>query len=291
MRVNNLNKQYANSNQGSTRRLATITTTALALSAALFSLNSFAGAWVGEKGTAYTKLGFSTFSSDEYRGTNPSFVDFDSTGVSLYGEYGLGNKFAVFGSLLNQSYDQRDTELGDTSASGFGDVEIGLRYQWQAEPFVLSTSFLIKTPALYSSEDGLGNNQNDYEAKVLLGKGLNKFGYLGMELGYRVRAGEPSDEYRYLLEYGFSVGDSLYFRTKLDGILSANNAESAAFNAENLSNPLEFDAGKLELTTGWTFGDNSSLKGYGAEFTYTREIYGHNILQGNRFELGLTKVF
>jgi hypothetical protein len=257
----------------------------------LFSLNSNAGAWVGEKGSAYTKLGFSTYSADDYHGSNPTFIDFESSAVSLYAEYGLGHNFAIYGSLLNQSYDQRDTELGETSASGFGDTEIGIRYQWQADPFVLSTSFLVKTPFLYDADDGLGNNQTDYEAKVLIGKSLNKYGYLGAELGYRLRTGDPSDEYRYLLEYGFNASENLYFRTKLDGILSANNSDSATFNSENLSNPFEFDSGKLELTSGWAFDANSALKGYGAELTYTREIYGDNILKGNRFELGLTKVF
>ena len=264
---------------------------ALSVSAMIFSFNSSAGAWVGEKSTGYAKLGFATYSADDFLGTNPTFVDFESQSASLYAEYGLGNKFALYGSLLNQSYDQEDTELGKTSASGFSDTEIGIKYQWQANPFVVSTSFLVKTPFLYDAEDGLGNNQTDYEAKVLIGKSLNEYGYFGLEFGYRLRTEDPADEYRYLIEYGFNITDNLYFRTKLDGILSANNATDITGVSEDLSNPLEFDSGKLELTTGWSFDKNSALASYGVELTYTREIYGDNILQGNRFELGLTKVF
>lgn len=273
------------------RRLCTVTMSVVAMSAMLFSLNATAGAWVGEKGAGYTKLGFSTYKAEDYHGKNPTFIDFESTSTSLYAEYGLGNKFALYGSLLNQSYDQRDSVAGKSSASGFSDTEIGVRYQWQANPFVVSTSFLIKTPFLYDEGDGLGNHQTDYEAKILIGKSLNEYGYFGAELGYRLRQGDPSDEYRYLLEYGFSVNENLYFRTKLDGILSANNSDAIAENTGNLSNPFEFDSGKLELTGGWNFDKNSSLKGYGVEVTFTREIYGDNILEGNRFELGLTKVF
>lgn len=271
--------------------VAALLTTGLAVSATLFSLNASAGAWVAQEGAGYTKLGFATYKADDYHGSNPTFVDFESNSVSLYAEYGLGNQFSLYGSLLNQSYDQRDTESGKSSASGFGDTEIGIKYQWQANPFVVSTSFLIKTPFLYDADDGLGNDQTDYEAKVLIGKSLNEYGYFGAEFGYRLRQGDPSDEYRYLLEYGFSVNDNLYFRTKLDGILSANNSDVSTENTTNLSNPFEFDSGKLELTGGWNFDKNSSLKGYGVELTYTREIYGDNILKGNRFELGLTKVF
>ena len=256
------------------------------------SVNATAGAWVGEEGTGYAKLGYSTYEANDYRGNNPTFENFESNSVSFYGEYGLGKSFAIYGSLLHQSYDQTDSALGESSASGLGDTELGLRYQWQADPFVLSTSFLVKTPFLYDAEDGLGNNQTDYEAKVLIGKGLDKYGYIGAEFGYRLRNGAPSDEYRYLLEYGFSVNENLYFRTKLDGILSANNSDAPAgsFNG-NLSNPFEFDSGKLELTAGWNFDKSTSLKNYGVEITYTREIYGENILEGNTIQLGLTKVF
>ena len=280
-------------NKIAARRFIPFTGAAVAVSAMLFSLSSSAGAWVGAKGDGYVKLGFATYKAENYHGINPTFIDFESTSTSLYAEYGLGNKLALYGSLLNQSYDQRDTVAGKSSASGFSDTEIGIRYQWQANPFVVSTSFLIKTPFLYDAEDGLGNHQNDYEAKILIGKSLNEYGYFGAELGYRLRQGDPSDEYRYLFEYGFNATDNLYFRTKLDGILSANNSDASAVsvNMGNLSNPFEFDSGKLELTGGWSFDKNSALKGYGVEVTYTREIYGDNILEGNRFELGLTKVF
>lgn len=264
----------------------------LAASVAMISANASAGAWVPEKGNGYIKLGYADFTSTGFRGNNPNFESFDGENTSLYVEHGLGNKFAVFGSLLYQSYEQSDTELGLTSASGFGDAEIGVRYNWVDEPFVLSTSLLLKTPFLYDEDDGLGNDQEDYEFKVLLGKGLNKYGYVGAEIGYRLRSGEPSDEYRYLFEYGFNLNKNVYLRAKLDGILSADNSDSLeTLNEDNLSNPLEFDSGKVELATGWNFDKNSSLKGYGLEFTYTREIYGSNILEGNTFQLGITKVY
>lgn len=264
----------------------------LIISSLTLSTASSAGAWVGSEGSGYIKLGYANFTSDTYRGINPTFKEFEGNNTSLYAEYGLGNNFALYGSLLHQSYDQEDTLNGVSNASGFADTEIGVRYQWQANPFVLSTSFLVKTPFLYDEEDGLGNNQEDYEAKVLIGKSLNEYGYVGLEVGYRLRTGEPSDEYRYLIEYGFNITKDIYFRTKLDGILSAENADdSAVLISGNLSNPLEYDSGKLELTTGYNFNKNGALKGYGVELTYTQEIYGKNILEGDSIQLGITKVF
>lgn len=264
----------------------------IALSINLASVNASAGAWVAAKGSGYIKVGYADYHSNTYRGNNPSFKNFDGQNTSLYAEHGLGNDFALYGSLLYQTYDQEDTLTGKSSASGFSDTEIGIRYQWQADPFVLSTSFLVKTPFLYDEEDGLGNAQEDYEVKVLLGKGLDEYGYVGAEFGYRLRSGAPSDEYRYLIEYGFNINKNIYFRTKLDGILSAENSNvTDDISAGNLSNPLEFDSGKVELTTGWNFNNNSSLKGLGLELTYTREIYGKSILQGNSIQLGITKVY
>lgn len=268
-----------------------ISFSAVALTLAISSSSALAGAWVGEKGSGYVKLGYTDFSSTTYRGVNPSFERFEGQNTSLYVEHGLGNNFALYGSALYQSYQQDDAITGRSEASGFGDTEIGIRYQWQADPFVLSTSFLVKTPFLYDEDDGLGNNQEDYEVKVLLGKGLDKYGYVGAEFGYRLRTGEPSDEYRYLLEYGINVNENVYLRAKLDGILSANNSDSDVAISDNLSNPLEFDSGKLELATGWNFDKKSSLSGFGLELTYTREIYGENILQGNSIQLGITKVY
>ena len=62
------------------------------------------------------------------------------------------------------------------------------------------------------------------------------YGYIGAEAGYRFRSEDPSDEYRYLLEYGISAGDNLYFRTKLDGTESAGNGKQQSGGADsNLS--------------------------------------------------------
>lgn len=281
-------------------------TVSIALSSTMIAMPSYAGAWVGDKGAGYLKLGYADYNADKMRPSNADLVEFNGENTSLYFEHGLGNNFAVYGSLLHQSIDQTKwidhdnnastAKILDTqSNSGFGDTEVGIKYQWQANPFVVSTSFLVKLPSLYDEDDALplGNGQEDYESKILIGKSLNELGYFGIEAGYRYRSGAPSDEYRYLIEYGYSVNDSLYLRTKLDGTLSAKNADDSAvidLNS-NASNPLEFDSGKLELTAGWNFDKHSSLSGYGIEFTWTQEIYGENILEGDSYQLGITKVY
>jgi len=278
----------------SNTQLASATFSAtIILASALFSTQASAGAWVAEKGKGYTKVGISDYSATEFFGEQPDLGEFEGSSVSFYGEYGLGSNWGIYTSVLYQDIEQTNASGESTSNSGLGDLDIGLKYQWQADPFVLSTSFAVKLPNLYDEDDELplGNGQEDYEFRVLLGKSLNRYGYLGFELGYRFRTDEPSDEIRYLIEYGVNLSENFYLRTKLDGIESANNADvSAAIG--NLSVTPEFNIGKLELTAGWNFGKaDSSGKRWGAEITYTDDLYGDDTLSGDGVQIGLTRVF
>jgi len=281
-------------NTPSNTQLASATFSAtIILASALFSTQASAGAWVAEKGKGYTKVGISDYSATEFFGEQPDLGEFEGSSVSFYGEYGLGSNWGIYTSVLYQDIEQTNASGESTSNSGLGDLDIGLKYQWQADPFVLSTSFAVKLPNLYDEDDELplGNGQEDYEFRVLLGKSLNRYGYLGFELGYRFRTDEPSDEIRYLIEYGVNLSENFYLRTKLDGIESANNADvSAAIG--NLSVTPEFNIGKLELTAGWNFGKaDSSGKRWGAEITYTDDLYGDDTLSGDGVQIGLTRVF
>lgn len=263
------------------------------LTTALFSTHAHAGAWVAEKGNGYTKVGVSDYSATDFFGDQADLGEFEGSSVSFYGEYGFGNNWGIYGSALYQDIEQTNVSGASTGNSGLGDLDVGVKYQWQAQPFVLSTSFAVKLPFLYDEDDALplGNGQEDYEFRVLLGKSLNQYGYLGFELGYRFRTDEPSDEIRYLIEYGINLNENLYFRTKLDGIESANNADSSIISG-NLSVTPEFNIGKLELTAGWNFGKaDSSGKRWGAEITYTDDLFGDDTLQGDGIQIGVTRVF
>ena len=274
-------------------QLATVLVSALS-----FSQFSLAGAWVSGEGNGYGKLSYNDYSADEFKGDNADFGEFNGSNITYYGEYGIGNNLAIYGSVLYQRLDQSDASGNQVTSNGLGDAEIGVRYQWQADPFVFSTSLLAKLPYLYDENDALprGSGQEDFELRFLIGKSLYPYGYIGVEAGYRLRTGEASDEYRYLLEYGVDINANVYFRTKLDGIKSAKNAdEITGGNATvgNLSLAPEFDLGKLELTLGYNFGEyNKSIPSrWGVELTFTQEVYGKNSLQGDTVQLALTRVF
>lgn len=266
----------------------------LAFSLPLLSLQAYAGAWVPEEGKGYVKLGVSDYEATDFFGTNNDFTEFSGNNYSLYAEHGLGNKLAIFGSLLYQDIEQTDGSLNTQSATGLGDLELGLRYQLTEGPNIFSVAYITKLPYLYDEDDTLprGNGQVDHEFRLLYGRSLHPYGYIGVEAGYRLRNGNPSDEYRYLVEYGFSATKNLYFRTKLDGIESARNADSVTTGAGNLSVTPEFDLGKFELTVGWNFDKKSgSDSQWGLELTYNKDLYGTNALDGDGFQLGLTRVY
>lgn len=251
---------------------------------------SWSGAWVPSKGNGYAKLAYAYYNADDVFGSGLDDGEFTGINYSFYGEQGLGNNFAVFGTVLYQDLEQTTAGVA-TESSGFGDLELGLRYQWQAEPFVFSTSFLVKLPNLYDEADELprGNGQEDYELKFQIGKSLNQYGYYGVEFGYRMRTAAPSDEYRYLLEYGINVNKNFYLRSKLDGIKSVENADTAADSANLILAP-EFDLGKLELTAGWTFGQAKDTS-WGVELTYNHDLYGDDTLRGNGFQVGIARKY
>jgi len=264
------------------------------LSLAAISQSSFAGAWTAAEGAGYNKLAVSSYEASDFYGDSEGFNEFKGTNYSLYAEHGLRDDLTFFGTLLYQNLEQTDAAGIKTDGSGFSDVELGLRRRIVEGPTVVSASLLVKLPHLYDENDELprGNGQTDYEARILLGRSLYPYGYIGAEAAYRIRTEDPSDEYRYLIEYGISAGDNLYFRAKLDGTESAKNGKSIANDETNLSATNEYDLGKFEFTVGWSFDKKNDAKSkWGLEATYNEDVYGNNALNGGGYQLGLTREY
>lgn len=253
-----------------------------------------AGAWTAAKGTGYNKFAYSSYEATDFYGDNEDFNKFQSQSISVYAEHGLEDDVTLIGNFLYQDLEQTNSAGEKTDSTGFSDVELGFRKRLIDGPTVVSTSFLVKLPYLYDKRDDLprGNGQTDYEVKIALGRSLYPYGYVGLEAGYRLRTEDPSDEYRYLLEYGISAGDNLYFRTKLDGIESAKNGKDISRGDNNLSATNEFDLGKFEFTVGWAFDKKPGAKSkWGIEATYNDDAYGDNALNGGGFQIGLTREY
>lgn len=260
-----------------------------------------AGAWTAKKGDNYLKGAVNYFDTSSRFGEEGTFENFRNQNFNVYWEHGLRDDLTFFATGSLTDLENRADGV-ETSNTGVGDIDVGLRYRLIDGPVIVSVQGLFKAPYLYdeNSELPLGNGQEDYEGKVLFGKSFGPLGYGGLELGYRHRSEAPVDEFRFLVEYGFDVSEQVYLRTKLDGIHAVESSDAVNtgggfipggsigdnVQALNPQLPLEFDLGRLEYTAGYKFGN-----GFAAEITGTTAVYGDNTLRGTNIQFALVASF
>jgi len=252
----------------------------------------FAGAWTMQKGQLYDRAAFNYYSADDQFDKHGARTDFTDNGkfrdmnISNYVEYGLLDNLSIINSVYYKAIKKEDDTLKQKT-QGIGDIDLGAKVQvMKLAEGILSTQALVKIPWAYNRNDDLplGNGQVDLELRLLYGHSLYPYihGYCNLELGYRWRLQDPSDELRYLLEFGMDFTKEFYGRVKLDGIYSLDNGE----HFDNSGNPTitnNFDLGKLDLTFGYKLS-----KRWGLEASYTPEIYGKNTAAGATYTLAVT---
>lgn len=254
-----------------------------------------AGAWTAKEGDTYLKGAVNYFSTSDRFGfddANDGFEEFSNKNFNVYGEYGIKDNLTFFatGSLAEIENDANGVSVSNT---GVGDIDLGLRYRLIDGPVIVSVQGLFKAPYLYSedAELPLGNGQEDFEGKLLIGKSFGKLGYGGLEAGYRFRTDEPVDEFRFLVEYGINATEKTYLRTKLDGIIAAGSSDTGddIFDATQSLNPqlpLEFDLVRVEYTVGYKFTDT-----WAGELTGTTAVAGSNTLNGTNIQAAIVATF
>jgi len=253
---------------------------------------SFAGAWTAKQHAFYEKLAFSFYYSNETfdktgrRGDMPNNGKFTDYNISNYFEYGLFDSLTVINSLAYK-WLENDTDQSLSKGYGLGDVDLGVRYKLldSDKIGIVSTQMLVKIPGTYDKMDPLplGNGQFDTEIRLLYGRSLYPWipGYANVELGYRWRAEDPSDEVRYLIEFGVDITKSMYTRAKLDGTLSVDNGKKT----DGSGNPTatnNFDLGKLDIALGYKL-----TPAWGVEVSYRPDIYGQNTAAGANYSLAV----
>jgi hypothetical protein len=250
----------------------------------------FAGAWTMKRGQMYNKLSVNyyytkkNFDEHGHKHSLPNDGEFYDFNLIWYQEYGLLDKLTILSSIPYKHLHYEDDNF-ESESWGFGDIELGLKFCLLENPVVLSVQSKVKIPEAYDENKDvpLGNGQWDGELRILLGKSLWPFpAYFGVEGGYMWRAEAPADEFKYLLEFGYTISEKLSFRTKLDGTLSADNAERVTDILGNPQLGYEYDLGKLELTATYKIRGNLYL-----ELTYTPYIHGEAISAGNSYSLAI----
>lgn len=258
---------------------------------AVCATSGFAGAWTAGKYAVYEKLSYNyyyahqSFDESGNRGATPDHGKFTDHNVSNYLEFGLTDDLTLINSL-SYKWLENDTDQALVKGYGLGDVDLGLRYKLLDKPAgIVSSQLLVKIPGAYDRNDPLplGNGQFDTELRLLYGRSLYPVlpGYGNVEIGYRWRADGPSDEIRYLVEFGVDISHDFYTRAKLDGILSLDNGTKRD-SGGNPTTTNNFDLGKLDLTVGY-----KATPSLGVEVSYVPELYGQNTAAGATYSLAL----
>ena len=260
----------------------------------LFSVpfNAFPGAWTQPKGTQYNKFALNLFWSTHSYDLDCDFVllsnngEFQDLNLSWYQEYGLLETFTLITSIPYKYVRYEDDSLvSDTW--GAGDMDLGGKILLIEKPLVMSLQAMMKVPLGYDKDEvvPIGNGQVDAELRLLFGKSLYPLpAYAGLEIGYRVRGEDPSDEIRYLAEFGYTFFPWFSARVKLDGTLSAGNGKVERLSLNRtLTN--KYDLGKLEVTGSFKIRENLFIEG-----TWTPTLYGENTSHGHNFSLAVTTI-
>jgi len=253
----------------------------------------FAGAWTQKSGGFYEQVSFNyyyssnNFDSDGHHKAMPNSGNFKDFNVTNYLEYGLLDRLTLINSLTYK-YLKNDSDTYESKGYGIGDVDLGLKYKLlDSDRFgIFSTQMLFKIPGPYDRNDELplGNGQFDAEIRLLYGRSLYPWipGYGNVEVGYRWRLEDPSDEIRYLVEFGVDITKTIYTRAKLDGIYCVNNGKSNIDSSGNPTATNNFDLGKLDIALGYKITPN-----WGTELSYRPDIYGQNTAAGANYSLAV----
>lgn len=265
---------------------------ALCLLGSAFATSAHAGAWTMPAGTFYDRLSANHYVADQNFNDTGAHVDMSDNGefrdcnLQNYLEYGLTDQLTLINSLTYKHI-QSENDSIRMKTYGVGDIDLGARYKLMEGDFgVLATQALVKIPNAYDRHDDLplGNGQVDLEGRIQYGKSLYPRipGYIGMEVGYRLRLEDPSDELRYLVEAGIDITSSLYTRLKLDGIVSIDNGK----HRDTSGNPTttnNFDLAKLDIGVGYKVTNS-----WGVEAVYTPAVYGQNTAKGSTWTMAIT---
>ncbi|NJN34425.1 MAG: hypothetical protein HC817_09420 [Saprospiraceae bacterium] len=177
----------------------------------------YAQAWTKPKGDGFFKLDLTAIVASDVYDSQGEIVPFRTLGnytTSIYGEYGITNKFTVFGyvpffvrNVVNERRGAQSGALLEPAIvnSSFGDLDLGFRYALPIKAFAVSANLILGFPTGDAKQiDGLftGDGEFNQMLKIGVGTGKNRWWTQGA-LGFNNRTKSFSDEIRYDFEFGY----------------------------------------------------------------------------------------
>ena len=260
-----------------------------------------AGAWLRAPGETYAKAAIfrsrGTEEFDENGNRRPLFDPllvesgrYLESGASLYVEHGLSRDVTLVASALLKVADleARDREVAsDVRGLSYGipDLHLGARLPLTRRRWVaaLEPSFSIPLRAVdrqTPSSPRIGSESASFALGAAVGRALPVGGYGQASVGYRLRAGQASNEWFADLEGGIAPWGPLRLRLRYDRVDASRvgsgaddplNAEAGAQDARRVAPTVALASrGGSELSITWrrTFSGRSALRGSEWELAY-----------------------
>ncbi len=193
----------------------TVFTIILLAGIVLQSFPTYAGGWTHPAGKGYFKLNQQFINSDTYiqpSGDKIPITKQSRYTTSLYGEFGLMDRFTVVGYIPFYQRITIDAKADPNTA--MADWELGVRLGLLTKgATVVAIQAMAGLPTGDSdNETGVFTGDGEFNQMVLLQVGRSLWptpGYLKAEIGFNNRESEFSDQIRYSGEAGFMAGDRL----------------------------------------------------------------------------------
>lgn len=217
--------------------------------------NITAQAWTKEKGKSFLKLDFTSLTGNRIfddKSEVVEFQDYSFNTFSLYGEYGITDKFTVVSYIpFLQTNTLKESASGpEASNAGFGDVDIALRYALVKNKFPLTLTLLLGIPTgeyVDPNELFTGDGEFNQMLKIASGAGADKWWVQG-GIGYNNRSENFSDEIRYDAEFGYKfLNKKLLTMLKLGGVSPLDNGTAATTKTGLFSNNVAYFSPAIEL--------------------------------------------
>ncbi|MVN89712.1 hypothetical protein [Mucilaginibacter aquatilis] len=201
--------------------------------------------------------------------SRPNNGTFRSHSVSLYAEYGIVRRLAAIGTLPFLSYNIKDDTGRSFGVSGFGDMELGLKYYLAnigyKYYFTLQGTGIVP---LYKTE-GLGFAQGGGELRLGLSGAGNigkSFYSLSLENAVRKYLGDNGPiQDRYSASFGITLDKKFHdqLSVSVSGVLS--KSDFTAFT-RNIYTARDFTFTQVSLSYGHTFNNSFSIFLTGGRF-------------------------
>lgn len=259
-----------------------------------------AQAWTKGGNSGFYKLDFTRIASSRVFDTRGEVLPFRPTSnntFSVYGEYGVTNKFTLIGYmpiLVANKFAESKNPAGVTlpviKETSFGDVDLSFRYQlYNKKGMSISANLLLGLPTGNSKqENGLltGDGEFNQMLKIAAGTGKAKW-WTQAAIGFNNRTNNYSDEFRYDFEFGYKFfNDRLLAILKINGIESLDNGTAKENSVGLYANNVEFGGYGPEILY-----YVSNKKNIGVSLRLGRSFKGRNILGGPSFSMGVFAQF